>query len=94
MGKRPFFSIEKAGVPRQRRTRVELPFLPEAVAELCVVVRKRNGDVEVAGPIEQREACVSLLRQGMGKVMAWHERKAKGDIEVHQFIPPGMTEGG
>jgi len=89
--KRPFFNVEKQPIAAQRRTSLTLPFPPDAVSQLCVVIRKPNGDVEVAGPIEQRDACLALLRQGMSKVIAWHERKSKGDIEAHQFMPPGLS---
>lgn len=91
-GRRPFFNVEKQAEPQKRRTVVTLPFPPEAVQQLLVVVRKHDGSVDVAGPIEQPETCLKMMKEGMAKVILWNERQNKSAIEVHQHLPPGLKD--
>lgn len=89
--KRPFFSVEKQAAAKEpRRTVIGLPFAPESIRQLIIVVEKQDGSIDVAGPIHETETCVRLLKAGMVRAVDWGERKNKAVIEVHQHLPPGL----
>lgn len=89
--KRPFFSVEKqAKASEPRRTVIGLPFAPEQIRQLIIVVEKQNGEIDVAGPIHETETCVRLLKAGMARAVQWGEQKQTSDIQIHQTLPPGL----
>jgi hypothetical protein len=91
--RRPFFSVEKqAAATEPRRTVVGLPFAPEQIRQLVVVVEKQNGEIDVAGPIHEAETCVRLMKAGMVRVVDYAERTNKADIEIHHTLPPGLRD--
>lgn len=89
--KHPFFSVEKQAANKEpRRTVIGLPFAPESIRQLIIVVEKQSGEIDVAGPIHETETCVRLLKAGMARAVQWAETKNKGDIQIHQTLPPGL----
>lgn len=93
--RRPFFSVEKRAAAKEpRRTVIGVPFAPEAIRQLVVVVEKQDGSIDVAGPIHETETCVRLLKAGMVRAVDWGEKKNTSVIEVHQQLPPGLRDVG
>lgn len=94
--RRSFFSVEKkkAAENEPRRTVIVLPFAPEAIRQMVIVVEKQDGSIDVAGPIHETATCVRLLKAGMVRAVEWGERKQPGVIEVHQQLPPGLRDVG
>lgn len=92
--RRPFFSVEKQAAAKEpKRTVIGLPFAPENIRQVIIVVEKQNGEIDVAGPIHETETCARLLKAGMARVIQWAETKNKSDIQIHQHWPPGLAGG-
>lgn len=77
----------------QNRTVIGLPFHPLALQDVLVVVRKNDGSIDVAGPIDDAARCIQLLREGIARVVQYQDgRKNPTIIHPAQCSLPGMTD--
>lgn len=69
----PLVAVEKFGKRKVKPHCLEIPIPTEAIGTLITVIVLKDGRVELQGPLQDEQACRTILELGLDRLKQHHE---------------------